>query len=208
MPASRPSQVFAVTLSGPGGAPARIEDRRAEPLNPVSENIRETADDRFNRILREHGPALSRLAFGYERVASLREELMQEIALAIWQALPHFRGECSERTFVYRIGHNRGLTHAVRRRPEHQPLDELPRRLEPVDRKPHPEEAIANTQKRDRLRSAIQSLPLAYRQVVMLMLEELSHAEIAEVLGISESNVAVRMNRARKALKEELEGAS
>ncbi len=171
-------------------------------------NIRETPEERFSRILSEYGPALSRLAFGYERLASVREELMQEIALAIWQALPHFRGECSERTFVYRIGHNRGLTHACRRRPTHEPLDELPRRLEPVDRKPHPEEEIARTQERDRLRSATQGLPLAYRQVVMLMLEELSHAEIAEVLGLTESNVAVRMNRARKALKEALEAAS
>jgi len=208
MPEPRPVQAFAVTLSDPDGTPARMENVPAELSNPVSEQIRETPDDRFNRILREYGPALSRLAFGYERVPSLREELMQEIALAIWQALPHFRGECSERTFVYRIGHNRGLTHAVRRRPEHEPLDELPQRLEPVDRKPHPEDAIAKTQERNRLRSAIQGLPLPYRQVVMLMLEELSHAEIAEVLGISESNVAVRMNRARKALKEALEGAS
>jgi RNA polymerase sigma factor (sigma-70 family) len=171
----------------------------------VSEPIRETPEERFSRILREYGPALSRLAFGYERVAGVREELMQEIALAIWQALPHFRGECSERTFVYRIGHNRGLTHACRRRPEHEPLDDVPQGLEPVDRKLRPDDEIARIQERGRLKSAIQGLPLAYRQVVMLMLEELSHAEIAEVLGLTESNVAVRMNRARKALKDALE---
>ena len=53
------------------------------------------------------------LAFSYEAVASVREELVQEIALAIWQALPRFRGECSERTFVFRIAHNRGLIFAV-----------------------------------------------------------------------------------------------
>jgi RNA polymerase sigma factor (sigma-70 family) len=80
--------------------------------------------------------------------------------------------------------------------------------LEPVDPRPHPEEQVARTHQRDRLRSAIQRLPLAYRQVVMLTLEELPHAEIAEVLGITESNVAVRLNRARKALKEALEERS
>lgn len=58
--------------------------------------------------------------------------------------------------------------------------------------------------RRDRLRAAIQRLPLAYRQAVMLMLEDLSHAEIGEILGIGESNVAVRLNRARKALREVL----
>ncbi len=67
---------------------------------------------------------------------------------------------------------------------------------------------MAITRQRDRLRSAIQRLPLAYRQVVMLMLEELSYLEIAEILGITESNVAVRLNRARKALKQALEERS
>ncbi len=114
-----PSYTFAGTIP-----PLRIDP--AEKSTLVSEHIRDQKEDQFGRILREYGPALARLAFGYERVASVREELMQEIALAIWQALPHFRGECSERTFVYRIGHNRGLTHAYRRRPAHQPLDELP----------------------------------------------------------------------------------
>jgi RNA polymerase sigma factor (sigma-70 family) len=176
--------------------------------SPVSENPRDitsdVTEDRFHRILREYGPALSRLAFGYEKVAGVREELTQEIALAVWQALPHFRGECSERTFVYRIAHNRGFTHACRRQPAHEPLDELPRVLEPLDPRPHPEQQVAITHQRDRLRSAIQRLSLSYRQVVMLMLEDLSHAEIAEVLGITETNVAVRLNRARKMLKEAL----
>lgn len=80
--------------------------------NFVSENSGEGAEERFTRIMREYGPAWSRLAFGYEKGEAAREELVQEIALAVWQALPHFRGECSERTFIYRIAHNRGLTHA------------------------------------------------------------------------------------------------
>lgn len=177
-----------------------------EPFgDSVSENVSEKNEARFDRILREHGPALSRLAFGYEKVAGTRDELMQEIALAIWQALPHFRGGCSERTFVYRIAHNRGLTHAWHRQPAHPSLDELPQPEEPIDPRPHPEEQAAISRQRDRLRSAIQRLPLVYRQVVMLMLEDLSRAEIADVLGITESNVAVRLNRARKALKEALE---
>ena len=78
---------------------------------------RRALEERFERILGEHGAAISRLAYSYEAVAGIREELVQEIALAIWRALPHFRGECSERTFVFRIAHNRGLTHVRRCRP-------------------------------------------------------------------------------------------
>jgi RNA polymerase sigma-70 factor, ECF subfamily len=193
------NHAFASTISA---------DSAAQASDLVSESTGENREDRFDRILREYGPALSRLAFGYEKVAGAREELAQEIALAIWQALPHFREECSERTFVYRIAHNRGLTHVCKRQPAHESLHELPELLEPIDPRPHPEQQAAISHQRDRLRSAIQGLPLVYRQVVMLMLEDLPHGEIADVLGITESNVAVRLNRARKALKQALEERS
>jgi RNA polymerase sigma-70 factor (ECF subfamily) len=159
-------------------------------------------EQQFDRILREHGATLARLAYSYEAVASVREELMQEIALAIWQALPHFRGECSERTFVLRIAHNRGLTHVGRRRPPQQSLEDLEKSEEPVDPPPHPEEQAAKTSQPARLMLAIQSLPVTHRQMIVLMLEGLSQAEIGEVLGITENNVAVRLTRARKALKD------
>lgn len=169
----------------------------------VSES-RAALEHRFERLLRDHGPAISRLASSYEAVSSTREELVQEIALAIWQALPGFRGECSERTFIFRIAHNRALTHVWKRRPIHQPLDEVEERNEPIDPRPHPEATVAQSRQRAQLMTAIQSLPVLHRQVIALMLEDLSYAEMAEVLGISESNVGVRLNRARKALKDAL----
>jgi RNA polymerase sigma factor (sigma-70 family) len=172
----------------------------------VREN-RRALDDQFERILGEHGAAISRMAYGYEAVAGIREELVQEIALAIWQALPHFRGECSERTFVFRIAHNRGLTHVWRRRPPQQSLEELEEIDEPVDPKPHPEEQLAQLNQRARLMSAVQSLPMTHRQMIVLMLEGFSYAEIGEVLGITENNVAVRLSRARKALKHAMGGS-
>jgi RNA polymerase sigma-70 factor (ECF subfamily) len=52
--------------------------------------------------------------------------------------------------------------------------------------------------------SAIQLLPVTQRQMIVLMLEGLSHAEMAEVMGITENNVAVRLNRARNMLKDAL----
>jgi RNA polymerase sigma factor (sigma-70 family) len=165
---------------------------------------RAALEKQLDRILGEHGAAISRLAYSYEAVGGIREELVQEIALAIWKALPHFRGECSERTFVFRIAHNRGLTHVKRRRPPQQSLDDLEETDEPVDTRPHPDEQLAQMKQRERLASAVQSLPIAYRQMIVLMLEGLSHAEIGEVLGISENNVAVSLTRARKVLKESM----
>lgn len=159
----------------------------------------------FEQVLEQYTPALSRLAASYERSHGTREELLQEIVLALWQAWPSFRGECSERAFVFRIAHNRGLTHAWKRPPAHEELDELPDARVPVASEPLPEQAVAERERRNRLHVAVRSLPLAHREVVLLLLEDLPHADIAEVLGITENNVAVRLNRARAALRAALE---
>lgn len=102
---------------------------------------------------------------------------------------------------MFRIAHNRGLSHVWKRRPAHQPLEELEEADQPVDPRPHPEEHASKLDQQARLLSAIQSLSVTHRQMIVLMFEGLSHTEMGEVLGITENNVAVRLNRARKALK-------
>jgi RNA polymerase sigma-70 factor (ECF subfamily) len=145
-----------------------------------------------------HGPSLSRLAGSYARDRLEREDLLQEIAIAIWRALPTFRGECSERTFVFRIAHNRGMSHLARHR---LPMVELDDELELSDVRPNPEQALSGEQQGQRLSEAVQRLSIGYRQVVTLALEGLSYSEIAAVLGISESNVGARLTRAREVLR-------
>ncbi len=158
----------------------------------------------FERILAANGPALSRLAASYTNTLSDRDDLLQEIAVAIWQALPRFRGECSERTFAFRIAHNRGITHLTRARTRTSGSIE-DEEIEVRDPAPGPESDLAQRQRADRLKQAVHRLPVAYRQVIMLTLEGLGYSEISEVLGISESNVGVRLNRARQLLHDLLE---
>jgi RNA polymerase sigma factor (sigma-70 family) len=159
---------------------------------------RESRDDRCVRMLSAHDGAIRRLSASYERDSSRRQDLVQDIWLAVWQALPRFRDECSERTFVFRIAHNRAVSHIEhwqRRRTD--PLaDDAP--VAASD--PDPEHALSQQQRRERLQSAVQELPLGLRQVVVLTLEGLSNAEVADIVGISENNVAVRMTRARAEL--------
>lgn len=70
---------------------------------------------------------------------------------------------------------------------------------------PDPEMGLARDQSGAGLRRAVHSLPLLYRQVVMLMLEGMEYEEIAQVLGISESDVGARLSRARQMLRESME---
>ena len=159
-----------------------------------------TGDD-FERVLREYGPALRRLASSWERDAAAREDLLQEILFALWRALPNFRGQSSEKTFVFRVAHNRALTHRFRPRAETDPLDEATHVADP---RPSPEAAAGSAQKLEQLLRALQQLPVPLRQVLTLSLEGLSRPELADVLGITENNAAVRLSRARKALQEEM----
>jgi RNA polymerase sigma factor (sigma-70 family) len=162
---------------------------------------RATLEQEFDRLLAANGPALARLAGSYTNTHSDRDDLVQEIALAVWQALPTFRAECSLRTFLFRIAHNRAIAHLARSRPRF-PAAEVDDVHDPA---PDPESGLAREQAAERLRRAIHGLPLVYRQVITLALEDMGYADIAEVLGISESNVGARLTRARQLLRESLE---
>ena len=163
---------------------------------------REELERRFDRLLTENGGALSRLAASYTNSEADRDEQLQEIALSIWRALPCFRGECSERTFTFRIAHNRAVTYLTRRRAQGA---ETVAPFEVADTAPSLEAGLMRSQQGARLRRAIRSLPLLYRQVVTLTLEGLEYDEISQVLGISESNVGARLSRARQMLRKSME---
>jgi RNA polymerase sigma-70 factor (ECF subfamily) len=158
---------------------------------------RPAAEARFRALLEQYSAPIARLAAAYEPNRANREDLVQDVWLALWRALPAFRGECSERTFIYRIAHNRAIAHASRRRSVVADLEEAADLPHPS---PTSEELLGMAQERARLLAAIQQLPILQREVVTLSLEDLSHSEIADVLGISENNVAVRLTRARAEL--------
>lgn len=152
----------------------------------------------FSQILDTHAGLLSRIASLYEVRSTQREDLLQEIAFAIWKALPAWRGDASLKTFIARIAHNRGVNHVMADR-RHGAHEELPETL--LDGRPQPDQQAYRYQQGRQLLKAIRRLPLGIRQVTTLALEGFSHAEIGDILGISVNNVDVRLSRARSALK-------
>jgi RNA polymerase sigma factor (sigma-70 family) len=152
----------------------------------------------FDALLRDHGPALWRVIANYAPPGAERDDLAQDILVAVWQALPRFRGESSPRTFVLRIAHNRGLSYAWRRS-KRAPLDEEPRDL--PDPRPGADEQVAASQRTEQFLRHVRTLPLGQREVLALALEGLPHAEIAAIVGITAENVAVRLGRARETLR-------
>lgn len=160
----------------------------------------ERPEARLARVLAENGRALERLAASYTRSKAERDDLLQEIALALFRALPSFRGEASERTFVLRVAHNRALASLSKRG---RPAADIAEHEDDVAATTGKNPAVVYERKERgaRLLAAARALPLPHRQVILLLLEGLSHREVAEVLGTSENNVAVRANRARAAMR-------
>lgn len=146
----------------------------------------------FLRLLGVYGPALRRLCAGYLHSGGDREDLFQEIAAALWSALPGFRGAASERTWLYRVAHNVAYSYARKRRRQYRSelqVGALPDRLQP------PEDP-----RRRVLLEAVQQLGPVDRQVVLLYLEGLSTREIEQVTGLSANSIGVRLTRLRRRL--------
>ena len=154
----------------------------------------------FSRLIEQYGVALKRLAGAYLSDPAAREDLFQEIALALWNGIPSFRGEASERTWLYRIAHNTAATqlHKLRQRRdrERQSREQDP---EPAD-SATPESAIHESRRHARFLSALRELPTLDFQIVTMHLDGLSYAEIAAVAGLTQTNVGARLSRIREAL--------
>ena len=168
--------------------------------------LHENPETLFKNWLREYGGTVLKVARAYTLTAEECEDLTQEISLQLWRSLPQFQGRASASTWVYRVALNTALgwhRKEGRRRARQQPL------LEPEDLPAaglNSAEQLHQREVVERLYAAIRQLPKANAALVLLYLDDLSYHAIAEVLGISESNVGVKLNRAKKALGELMKG--
>lgn len=151
-----------------------------------------------DEIIKQFGPALARVAASYERDPSLRDELTQEVLIAVVTALPRLSQPDKVKPFVFRIAHNRCLSHVTKRIRERESEQQL---IQLEDEFLDQEAVILARERGARLLEAVRQLALPYRQVVALILEDLSYEEIAETLGISIGNVGARVNRAKQQLR-------
>jgi RNA polymerase sigma-70 factor (ECF subfamily) len=171
-------------------------------VTPTSIGGVETQHQLFERAATEFGPAMARLACAYEPDVDRRQDLLQEIHLALWRSFAIFDGRCSLRTWVYRVAHNTATAQVFRRRGKGPSafltLEDVETRAAPVN--------IEETA--DRERALAQLLALVHqlrpldRQVMSAYLEDLKADEIAEITGLSVSNVWTRIHRIKNLLKQ------
>lgn len=129
-----------------------------------------------------------------------RQDLFGEITYQLWKAYPGFRGEASLSTWMYRIALNTALTYVRKRgralRPE--PLSEQALGLAA------PPDSSADEELVGLLYRAIDGLSPVDKAITLLYLEEQSYEQIADITGLTVSNVSVRLVRVRKRLEKQL----
>ncbi len=168
-------------------------------------------DASFEVLVREYGGAMLAVTRRLLRNEDDAREAVQDAFVQVLRAIPHFRGEARLSTWLHRIAVNAALMRLRRasRRPEVMSDDLLPRfdedgaHAEPVQPLPvSTETVLASAETRAQVRACIAELPEQYRAVITLRdIEEFSTAEAAQILGITENAVKIRLHRARQALR-------
>lgn len=162
----------------------------------------------FLNWLDEHSSAVLKVARAYTLTSEECQDLAQEILLQAWRSLPGFEGRSTEATWFYRVALHTAMNWHRKdqpRRARQQTFVEV--NVVSSDRVDSAEQ-VQQRETVEQLYRAIQQLPKTDAALVLLYLDELSYREMAEVLGISESNVGVKLNRAKKALSELMKGGS
>jgi len=165
----------------------------------VPTNRRPAQDDLYADAAMAYGGALERLAQAYEPDPDRRRDLLQEIHVALWKSFGGYDGRCSGRTWVYRVAHNVAISEVTRRRARTPPLVGIDALESVADGFDH-EEAFDRQRARERLLGLVRRLQPLDRQVIVLYLEGLDAAAIAEVTGFSPPNVATKIHRLKKLL--------
>ena len=149
----------------------------------------------FNQWLGQYKALIFKVVRAYTIEQADRDDLFQEICLQLWRSVPSFRSEAAVSTWIYRIAIRAAMTwkgqeKRERERTKHyaesQPLLQLPDTM--------PDERIVW------LYEEIQKMDAVDRSLALLLLDGYSYKDMAQLLGISESNVGVKIFRIKKRL--------
>lgn len=197
-----PTATAALTWLGFGRAKApSLTELSDEAL--VQQSGRAGGERAFAELLRRHQGKVRGLLLRLTSDRNLADDLAQEVFLRAYRGLVGFEGRARFSTWLYRIAYNVYLNHRARVRE----LQALPDNFESGAMAPETSMSPSHSDLRRDLDAAIGALPERYRAVVMLYyLEDVSYPEIAEILELPLGTVKTHLHRAKRLLREHLEG--
>ncbi|WP_034893360.1 RNA polymerase sigma factor [Gillisia sp. Hel_I_29] len=157
--------------------------------------------EHFTRVIEDNEGLLYKVTLLYTNNLQDREDLYQEIVFQLWKSFDSFNEFSKLSTWMYRVALNTAIYTLKNnnRKIVTTSIDPIVERI--ADLKDN-----SKKEKLKLLNKQIQKLNILERGVILLYLEEKSHDEIAEIIGITKSNVGTKISRIKKKLKTQLKG--
>jgi len=151
----------------------------------------ETLDKDFVELIRIHQKLVHKVCNVYCYTIEDRKDLFQDIVLQLWRSYPSFKGRASLSTWMYRVALNTAITQQRKKKTQIIPLEQVPGQ-EPIDYDQQYDHAL--------LKALINELDKIDKSLILLYLEQKNYKEIAEIMGLSKTNVSVKLVRIKKKL--------
>jgi RNA polymerase sigma-70 factor (ECF subfamily) len=159
---------------------------------------KQEAEKEFEKQIRENELLLHKVCRIYAYTDADRQDLFQEIVIQLWKASPKFKGDAKLSTWMYRVAINTAIT-GLRKKKDfitsYEPAS-LPVHISDDNLSQAEEERV------QQLYKAIEQLSQVEKAIVMLYMEDRSYLEMEEILGISQGNLRVKMNRIKEKLRQ------
>lgn len=164
-------------------------------------------EEKFNAIVSENSDRIRRICRYYNANEEDQKDMYQEVLVNIWKSLDNFRGDAAITTWIYRVAVNTSLTFTGKAyRHMKLTVNGDTQNLSTVIDEESLQEKLEQELQLNHLQTELNQLPVMDKALISLMLEGLSMKEIADVIGITEPNVKVKIHRIKTQLKEKLKG--
>lgn len=175
-----------------------VESSRHEDYPRVNELNKADREKRFESVIMRYGKIISGVCFSYSATSDDFKDLRQDILINIWNGLEKFQGKSSLETWIYRVALNTCVSN-VRKRSKQGKTVSLDSIMDFPDNAHN--RSVENI---EQLHSLIMSLSPVDKAIITMWLDERSYDEIAEIVGITRNNVAVRVNRIKQKLSKKM----
>ena len=163
-------------------------------------------EDKFRKTIDENKSRILRICRYYAPSRDDQKDMYQEILVNIWKSIDTFRGDCELSTWIYRISVNTSLSYAgkqYKRMKLNVDIDKT--NIAGILEDDNDERRILEEKLND-LQLHINQLSVIDKAIMGLVLEELSYREIADIIGITEPNVRVKVHRIKETLRNQMKG--
>ena len=151
----------------------------------------------FQEIYSQHIAIVWKTAHAFATSKEDRDDLFQEILISLWEALPNFEARAKLSTYVYRISHRRALNWKRSQRRYENKLTHYETDFSALSAA---QPDVADQARLEWLYGAINTLKPVDRTICLLLLDGLSYREMADIVGLTEENVGIRVHRCKQQL--------